>query len=220
MTLFNKIVNNIKYRILEKQSEKPFFVYETKLENDLVSSYKLRFMIFCQECKYLNENYFPNGQEKDIYDEYSLHFIAREKKTKKIIGTVRLVKNNSHGLPIEKDFGLNNIIGKIKTENPLEVSRLVVDKKHRKISTYNHGALLSLIKIIYQYCEKNNHFIIVAAIDNKLYHMLKKFGFSFQVLGPSKYYMGSNSIPVAIDIRNEIMWLKIVNPPLWKYLSN
>ena len=211
-------VNNIKYKVLNNQIEHNFTISETDKPHDLEEIYRLRYDVYCNECNYLPSDNYPDKREIDRYDNHSVHFKVIEKVNNNIIGTVRLVSSDPSGLPIEHDFGLGPENGFLTRENTLEISRLVVKKNYRKIK--NHGALLGILKAIFHYCNQNNYRYLVAAIDKNVFNMLKRFGFSFEILAPSKFYMGSESVPVRINLDNESMWLKIVNPGFWYFLNS
>ncbi|USN53792.1 MAG: GNAT family N-acetyltransferase [Candidatus Nomurabacteria bacterium] len=213
------VVEEFKSRYIKRQLDHNFIVLETQNNNQLNLSYRLRYEVYCLECKYLDVNNYPNRSEKDEYDDCSIHFIAINKKTKNVVGTIRLIKRTNRNLPIEHDFGIS-LNGSISSKKVVEISRLAVDKKFRKSSLKHPSIMLGLLKACYRYAEENGIAMFVAAIDQNVYNMLKKFRFSFNLLGEPKHYMGSISVPVLIDIEKESQWLKIVNPGLWTFLSS
>ncbi|MFA5030029.1 MAG: GNAT family N-acyltransferase [Patescibacteria group bacterium] len=221
MNFFTRVRDNIKLSFLRHRVQKN---YNVKIfdfnRGDLNDAYKLRYRIYCIECKYLSQANYPKKMENDVYEQHSTHFLLYKSNSKDLIGYVRLVKPNSQGLPIEKDFGLKIEKSKNINEGLLEVSRLCIDPDYRYSASGNQGILLLLLKSVYKYSINNKYNLLYAAIDSNVYKKLNKFGFSFNVLGASKYYMGSESIPVLLNLNHESIWLKIVNPALWSFLNS
>lgn len=50
----------------------------------------LRYAVYCKEKRYLDASKYPDGEEYDLYDDYSVHFAAYSDK-RELVGTVRLV---------------------------------------------------------------------------------------------------------------------------------
>ncbi len=53
--------------------------------------YKLRYEVYCRELGWEDPNSFPDGLEKDIYDDCSRHCLLKHKRTGVYAGTVRMV---------------------------------------------------------------------------------------------------------------------------------
>jgi N-acyl-L-homoserine lactone synthetase len=210
----------IKFKVLRYGIKRKYYIKIIKDNNLLNEAFHLRYNVYCKELNYLNPSDFKNGIEKDVYDDYAINFALMTKKDNKLIGTVRLVKSNSNGLPIEKEFELKINNFNMDDTQEVEISRLCIEKKYRRTNIGNNNALLAILKALYSYAKKENYNNLLAAIDKNVFEMLKKIGFSFTILGTSKYYMGSKSIPVMINLEHESMWLKIVNPVLWKFLNS
>jgi len=219
-TNFYAIVEKIKYFYLEKSILNSFIFYIAKNKEDLNDLFKLRYKVFCLEKKYLDYKKYPNGLETDIYDKYAVHFVARDKKDYTLAGGIRLIKHSNFGFPMEKSFSFDIGGKKLINEKIVEVSRLIVMPKYRKKNIGKHSVLMGLLKSAYHYSKRNNYEYWVAAIDYYVFNLLKKFGFTFEILGRSKKYMGSESIPVLIDIKNEVQWLKVINHGLYKFFEN
>ncbi|SER75221.1 N-acyl amino acid synthase, PEP-CTERM/exosortase system-associated [Nitrosomonas sp. Nm51] len=67
--------------------------------------YQLRYQVFCLHYKYLPASSYPDGLEKDEYDQRSVHMLIQFIPTGKFVGTVRLIlpdQSNPESLfPIE-----------------------------------------------------------------------------------------------------------------------
>jgi len=94
--------------------------------------YRLRYQVYCHECNFLKPEDYPEGKEKDEYDEHSLHFIASDEEGP--IGTMRLILNSALGFPLEAHCnGALQIDKKSLPRNNLaEISRLVISKLYRR----------------------------------------------------------------------------------------
>jgi len=112
-----------------------FRIAKTEEEKNL--AYKIRYKVFCEELRYLDEHLLLNKLEKDEFDdlETTIHFIALKDSIP--IATVRLLTPNNEmtkkqgyfGLSIEKYFDLSFYKGNnIKVA---EISRSSVIEKER-----------------------------------------------------------------------------------------
>lgn len=114
------------------------FAFDEKLKREV---FHTRFNVYCKEFKYEPEDSFPDGQESDIFDLYSLHCLIRHKETGQAAGCVRLVPANSGEqysiLPFEK-YCLDSLDHEyVKSLNldratVCEISRLAVDGAFRR----------------------------------------------------------------------------------------
>lgn len=81
---------------------------------------------------YLDDNDFKNFKESDIYDDYSVHFVALNHQND-VCATVRLIHNCPHGYPTENCMIFDK---HIFDRNKLgELSRIFIDRKYRNLPT-------------------------------------------------------------------------------------
>ncbi len=122
-----------------------FFTVEyAKTAEQRSQAYALRYRVYCDEFSSIAADKFPDQEEKDEYDEFSLHCLIRHNKTGLAAACVRLVpalddKNNSLQLPLEvhgKDNLDHDYIDSLNLDRAMvcEISRLVVDKPFRQRS--------------------------------------------------------------------------------------
>ncbi len=64
--------------------------------------YRMRYKVFCLETGFEPPEYFPDGQERDAYDDRAVHFLVRSRYTGHWVATLRLILRGSHGLQIEQ----------------------------------------------------------------------------------------------------------------------
>ena len=93
---------------------------------------RLRYDVYCEECKYLEASAYQSGRETDGYDEHSLHISAQSREGT-VVGTVRLVfANQAQIFPFEEHCTLFPDMKLPPREECAEVSRLIVKKSFRR----------------------------------------------------------------------------------------
>ncbi len=119
-----------------------FFVEFAKSEEQKRKAYGIRYRVYCDEFKYESADQYPDHEEKDEADDYSLHCLIIHKKTMRPAACVRLVpafKNNGEEvqLPFEQHCPesldrafIDNL--NLKRESVCELSRLAVDHLFRR----------------------------------------------------------------------------------------
>jgi N-acyl-L-homoserine lactone synthetase len=165
---------------------------------DLEKSWRLRYQVYCVELGLLPEN--QSGLEKDIYDEYSISFLAVNENDR-AVGTIRLVHNNPMGFPMDSDFSLTDYIRARGISRALEISRFVIHRDVGRDSrlTVAHG----LFKCLYDYCYEEGINDIFTVTQPKLlqkYSMpgVKAIGEPFRYSRP---LTGGLWVPVHCNIR-------------------
>ncbi|MBN2456580.1 MAG: PEP-CTERM/exosortase system-associated acyltransferase [Sedimentisphaerales bacterium] len=94
--------------------------------------YKIRYQVYCEEMGFEDKIKFPQKLEYDDVDKYSIHFIVRNKITKRWVAAMRLIPGQGKKLPIESLYSINDEIDLFST---VELSRLCVVKDVRRRST-------------------------------------------------------------------------------------
>lgn len=93
---------------------------------------KLRFEVYCKECKYLEENEFDDGREVDEYEGRSIH-VAAHSLGGELVGTVRLIlAKEGERYPFEDHCAVFPDFVFPPREECGEVSRLIVKKSFRR----------------------------------------------------------------------------------------
>lgn len=194
------------------------FEFRQAKEEELEEVFKLRYKVYCLERNYLDSNDCPNGAEKDIYDNYSVHFLAFDTDKNKIVGTSRLILNSPLGFPIEKEWDLSEAIKSTKDirNKIVEISRFIIALENRG----DHFITLSLGGEMYRYCKRNGIEIVYAIMDLPILKMLIGFGFPFKILSESKFYMGAQTTPSVMLVNEMEEILKKQYPNVYKYFSN
>src|SRR3569832_697528 len=68
--------------------------FEVVLADDECSRrihYQLRYQVFCLDTGYEDPDAFPDGEEKDEWDQNAVHFLVRERETQQWVAAMRLV---------------------------------------------------------------------------------------------------------------------------------
>ena len=117
-----------------------------ELKNEV---YKLRYQVFCIENEIFNSEHYPDDLEFDDYDQHSVHYLIRHRKSGDYAATTRLIlpdTNNPEKLfPLEQYCEIDNfaVMQSINREHLGEVSRFCVLEafKRRKNETHILAAI-------------------------------------------------------------------------------
>ena len=93
---------------------------------------KLRYEVYCSECRYLEESDYEFGLETDDFDDRSIH-VAASSLDNSVVGTVRLVMgSDADEFPFEEHCTIYPDFKMPPREQCGEVSRLIVKKSMRR----------------------------------------------------------------------------------------
>ncbi len=156
---------------------------------ELLDAYRLRYTVYCLERGYERSEDYPAGVETDIYDPYSIHFIAYVKSM--AVGTVRLILQNPHGFPVEKHCNVDTRSICRDGEKVAEISRLAVSSEATKDICIERGKItLGLMKELYSSSRELGIGYLVSAMSTPLERLLKRCGLKFLKAGPPVDYHG------------------------------
>ena len=103
--------------------------------------YKIRYDVYCADLGFEDASNFPDELEKDIFDDFSSHYLIKHKSTGRYAGTIRVVepyKSDSQPLcPFEK-YCLDSVYqgqlhpNQLRPGSYCEVSRLAVPRYFRR----------------------------------------------------------------------------------------
>ncbi|MBC8413263.1 GNAT family N-acetyltransferase [bacterium] len=99
-------------------------------EKDLKGLYRLRFKVYCMECKYENPDKYEDGIVSDLYDENAVNLAVKD-DAQKIVGGVRLILDSEAGFPTENFCEIDK---KTPRTSIAEISRLVIHRDYRRRS--------------------------------------------------------------------------------------
>lgn len=184
-------------------------------EDLLLETYRLRYEIYCHEAEFLDDHDYPDGIEKDVWDDHSLHFAALDSENN-VVGTLRLIMDSEHGFPLEAHCpNYDRSYIDFPRSQLAEISRLAVSKSWRRrkndglygITSYHDTPehkipkhikqkrrrpiiVFGLYKEMYLESKKRGITHWFAAMEEKLNSALAKFNFKFETIGPEHDYYG------------------------------
>lgn len=155
-------------------------------QKDLISSYDLRFRVYCLDIKSLSPKDYPSQKEIDSYDKFSIVFIMLRRND--IIGTVRLIKDSPTGFLIEESFSLPRWLERGKT---LEASRVAIAREYR-----GSGFFLDLCGVAKTWSLENGYRYWCLACQEKLLNCLYEDSWDIKLIGQPTAYHNTVSVPL------------------------
>lgn len=157
-----------------------------KNKKELEKTFRLRYKVYCASSKEerpsdLRPEDYPDQMEKDLWDDYSIHFAAYFHK--KIVGTVRLIKGAEcpKGFLLESKFVLPE---ELDRSRGLEASRMIVDPETR-----HRGIRHKLDKTAMDWSVKNGYSWWCLAVQDYLLPSCYRAGWNIlEVSGPARYH--------------------------------
>ncbi len=165
---------------------------------DLEKVLRLRYQVYCIELGDQPKN--QSGLERDVYDDYAMHFLAIDEKGR-AVGTMRFVHNNPKGFEMDSDFPLTEYTRTNGLWRVLEGGRFVISKE------VSHDARITvafgLFKCLYDYCCETGIYDIFTVTRLKI---IQKYSFPGvrQIGEPFRYskaLSGGLWVPVHCNIR-------------------
>ena len=93
--------------------------------------HQIRYAVYCLETGFEHPDLYPDGEERDPWDQHSIHLLVRHRATGQWVGAMRLIRPVSGGvLPIHALTGLD--LPANGDHGVAEVSRLCVLGAHRR----------------------------------------------------------------------------------------
>jgi len=220
----------------------PACTYELKKE-----VYKLRYQVYCIETGFENPENFPEKFEFDKYDNHSIHYLIRHRKSEIYAATTRLILPNLDDpeklFPIEQHCLINNLdpIKHVQRIKLGEVSRFCVSKgfKRRKNEfstltgtgntskesfTDNERRIfphitIALIACLVKMSNEKEIYYWYAVMEPSFLRFLSTLGINFNSIGPLTDYHG-NRLPCVIKVSDLLSGVAKKNPELWEIISN
>lgn len=157
--------------------------------SDLHQVFRLRYQVVIEK-GWAKPEKFPDGIERDVYDDRAAHILAVENG--ELVGTSRLVfPQPGSRLPTEEAFGL---VFEPK-EEVADIGRVCVVPSYRGQNWRIFSALLSRtwIEMRNRRCTR-----ALAAITPSLARVYRSWGLKLKVLGSPSNYWGEERYPVLI----------------------
>jgi N-acyl amino acid synthase of PEP-CTERM/exosortase system len=215
-----------------------------ELKNEV---YKLRYQVYCIENNFESPSQFPDKMEHDDYDQQSVHYLIRHRKSGEYAATTRLIlpdANNPEKLfPLELHCEIDNfaVMQSINRDQLGEVSRFCVSKafKKRKHERNTLAAIssdlqydftlnerrtfphltLALIACFIKASHKNDVHYLYATMEPSLIRFVSAFGINFIKIGPLGDYHGPRW-PAVIKISDMLDGIAEKNLDIWNFITN
>lgn len=203
---------------------------------------QLRYQVYVNEWGFERPEDHPCGLERDEYDQHSLHLYACASHSDDVLGAARIILGSERTLPIEQHFDINPFPSGVSREQTAEISRLAVSKKFRcraiehaifgteqapanhkhplmeNVSDFHRKFEHQLVRGLYislyresKFRELTHWFAVMA---KGLYVILKRWGISFEQIGPARDYHGLRA-PYMVSIKSIECSLEKNDPTLY-----
>ena len=203
---------------------------------------RLRYDVYCVECRYLDAAAFPDGIEADEFDPHSTHFCARNERGE-MVATLRLVFDSPLGFPLEAHAGpLSEAYQRLPRAKSAEISRLILAKSYRRRANDGlYGAdlgtpsglsqaeinyrrsqypliLFGLFKEMYMESLGIGLEYWLAAMEAGLQRMLTNFGLGLKQVGEPMSYYGQ-VIPYYASIEELTRFVMESRPDVFEFFG-
>jgi N-acyl amino acid synthase of PEP-CTERM/exosortase system len=207
------------------------------------ATYRLRYEVYCVENTFLVASDYPDGLERDEYDDRSLHALLQHVPTGKFVGTVRLIMPlaaaDRLAFPFSdlcKEPGVDRVLPPGSTA---EVSRFAISKSVRRraedgaypnqyatpeqhesgMRRLAHGLSLGLIVAVTQLGLSHGITHVCAVMDPVLLRLLHRLGVELIPLGPVVEYHGLRQ-PCYANGADLLAQLRVAKPEFWDLVTS
>lgn len=209
--------------------------------------YKLRYQVYCIENEFLNSENYPDDLEFDDFDQHSVHYLIRHRRSGDYAATVRLILPDANDpeqfFPIEQYCEINNfaVMQSIARKSLGEASRLCVSKtfKRRKNEAHTLAAIgsnwkdyftpdekrtfpylsFALIACLIRACHDNNINYFFGTLEPAWFRFLSASGINFTKIGPLMDYHGARW-PGVIKVTDLLDGVAEKNLDMWNFLTD
>lgn len=152
---------------------------------DFRALHRLRYDTYCREVNYLlNPEDYPDEQERDAYDEHSVHMVVRSGGA--VVATMRLIKDSPLGFLLEEGFRLPPSVDRSKT---LEHSRAAIRREFR-----GSNLMILLTEAAYRWQRERGYTICIGAAVDRVRVSLEKLRWQF--FGEPRMYHNMRATPM------------------------
>lgn len=148
---------------------------------DVEALERCRFDVYAEQ-GFIDARDFPEGRERDGFDDHAVSAIATAGPDDEVVGTARLIVAADGPLPIE---AAPHAVDVGRPGPAAEISRLCVRR------AYRHGrAGIGLCRVLFQVAEQRGVEVVYAILDERLLAGLRWIGLPFRAIGPPRASMG------------------------------
>lgn len=206
---------------------------DEKLKQEI---YRLRYRIYVEEFGFESPDDHPDGFEKDIYDDHSIHFAGVNSETGEVVATMRIVLHSHMGFPLEHIDEVSFVGEPSDLKKIIEVSRFAVDASYRRRKEdilfkgkdivekqefdrrrsqrnttdrrQKPVVVYGLFRLLYQTTKKLGVKNWCMISEEYLHAALSKIGFIFHPIGRKVDYHGIRTPYIAFIDEMEEGWMK------------
>ena len=216
-----------------------------ELKNEV---YKLRYQVYCIETQFLNSEHYPNDLEFDEFDQQSVHYLIRHRKSGEYAATTRLILPDNYNpeklFPTELHCKIDNIalMQSINRRHLGEISRFCVSKAFKRRTneentiagvhgdwnpdyftleerrTFPHIAIALTACLIKASYENDLHYLF-GAIEPAFFRFLSPLGINLIKIGLPVDYHGERW-PAVIKITDMLDSVAEKSLDIWNLLTN
>lgn len=184
---------------------------------DLITQvFRLRYLVYCIEHPWLDPAGYPEGLERDQYDDRSLYAVLIHRRSGEALGSVRLVlpepRLGVDSLPIAglSDPRARPLLRRLLPEHTAEISRYVVSKTFRRRLGeecyadvgFNQAAVveaerrlmpsitLGLLRGVYRLSLRHGMTHLCAVMEPALMRLVSRLGLEFNPIGTAVAFHG------------------------------
>jgi len=173
-----------------------FTFREVSDEKTLKQIYRFRCEILCNEQSVFDINNYPEKEESDQYDPYSIHFAGFDEEGE-VASYCRFILGSPVGYPTENGLKFDCDNSLFKRDKVGELSRIYINKKYRSLRTSK--ILFEPIKeFMSQKMYENKIEYTFGALEKKFIRLLKMNKIKYEPIGKAQDYLGFMRFPCII----------------------
>lgn len=226
-----------------------YFEMVPAISNDLKNEvYKLRYQVYCIENNFESPNQFPDQLEFDSFDQRSIHYLIRHRKSGEYAATTRLILPDVNKLeklfPLELHCEIDNlaVLRTINRAHLAEISRFCVSKTFKKRKnetqtlasassdwqnfstqeerrTFPHLTLALIACFIRASYENDIHYLYATIEPSLLRFVSSTWNINFTKIGPLTNYHGERW-PSVIKVSDLLDGVAKKDLEIWDMLTN
>lgn len=222
-----------------------FDIRIARTKKDLEAAYRLRYQVYCVENNFENPEDFPDGLERDEFDDRSVHALLVYTPTDDVIGSVRLVLPDPKGggLPCQTldPNPLQHLLRPFDPKTSGEISRYAIARTFRRRVGerrypdmgwhYDSEAIaqrirrampylsLALFRGIIALSEEYGVKTVFAVVEPALHRLFHRFQVDLTPLGPLVEHHGRRQ-PCYAEMDDLYQAMCIHRPELWDVVKS
>ncbi|POF29459.1 GNAT family N-acyltransferase [Roseibium marinum] len=193
--------------------------------------FRVRYKEYCLSRGWEDADKFPEGLERDHYDDNAVHILLKDIVTGVSVGTVRIIFHDAAGslegsLPTFdlSDGFRDHLRPHMQTDRLMELSRLTIAREtSRPVSRADLARgifpALALIKGVLRAISRDNVGVVVMTVARSLQRLLEKAGFFYNDVGIRVDHRGMRS-PLFRELTPLMDDLYHHNQAVWRYVTD